>query len=374
MPKILYFTTIPSPYRVDFFNALATHCELEVIFEAQRDPSCRFNLYRDDQLRFGHRFLSKCKDFRSFIFRGLWIGLTARRDHLVIHTYHTRTQTCLLLLLKLLGRRYWFETDGGMINQGEGRMRRWLKRLLISGAEGYFSPSLMSDRYLQYYSAAAERIHRYSFTSVSASDVATEAALPANRQAARHELGIDPMTPMLLAVGQFIPRKGFDILLQAMRHVMDDAEAKHADAPRPCLYIVGGEPTQEYLQQRTQLNLDGAVHFMGFKSKEALAVYYRAADLFVLPTREDIWGLVINEAMAYGLPVITTERCNAGLEMLDHQEVTIVGAGDAKCLSGSILQLLGNTALRQEIGHRNLAYSQQHCIEQMAREHAEHLV
>ena len=41
-----------------------------------------------------------------------------------------------------------------------------------------------------------------------------------------------------------------------------------------------------------------------------------AADAFVLPTREDIWGLVINEAMAYGLPVVTTDRCNAGLELI----------------------------------------------------------
>ena len=43
-----------------------------------------------------------------------------------------------------------------------------------------------------------------------------------------------------------------------------------------------------------------------------------AADVFVLPTREDIWGLVINEAMAYGLPVITTDKCNAGLELIQN--------------------------------------------------------
>ena len=54
------------------------------------------------------------------------------------------------------------------------------------------------------------------------------------------------------------------------------------------------------------------VHFVGFKTKEQLEDYYRAADLFVLPTREDIWGLVVAEAMAYGLGVITTNRCNAG--------------------------------------------------------------
>lgn len=56
--------------------------------------------------------------------------------------------------------------------------------------------------------------------------------------------------------------------------------------------------------------------FVEFKTKEDLIDYYRAADLFVLPTREDIWGLVVNEAMAAGTPVITTTNCGAGMEIL----------------------------------------------------------
>ena len=54
----------------------------------------------------------------------------------------------------------------------------------------------------------------------------------------------------------------------------------------------------------------------GFKTKEQLADYYAAADVFVLPTREDIWGLVVNEAFAFGLPVITSDNCGAGMEMI----------------------------------------------------------
>lgn len=46
-----------------------------------------------------------------------------------------------------------------------------------------------------------------------------------------------------------------------------------------------------------------------------------AADIFVHPTREDIWGLVVNEAMAKGLPVITTDRCVAGLELIKNESV-----------------------------------------------------
>ena len=65
------------------------------------------------------------------------------------------------------------------------------------------------------------------------------------------------------------------------------------------------------------MNLNN-VHFIDFKNKDTLKEYYHVADVFVLPTREDIWGLVINEALAYGLPVITTDKCMAGLEMIEN--------------------------------------------------------
>ena len=58
------------------------------------------------------------------------------------------------------------------------------------------------------------------------------------------------------------------------------------------------------------------INFLEFEKKEVLYKYYKAADLFILPTREDIWGLVINEAMAHGLPVITTKKCVAGMELV----------------------------------------------------------
>ena len=62
------------------------------------------------------------------------------------------------------------------------------------------------------------------------------------------------------------------------------------------------------------------IHFVDFMPKKDLANYYKAADIFVLPTREDIWGLVVNEAMSYGLPVVTTNKCVAGSEMIVNGE------------------------------------------------------
>ena len=114
------------------------------------------------------------------------------------------------------------------------------------------------------------------------------------------------MQKNVLTVGQFIHRKGFDILLKAHQYNDDDV----------ALIIIGGSPTEEYLKIIKDYNLKN-VYFIEFQKKSVLAQYFKAADLFVLPTREDIWGLVINEAMGYGLPVITTENCVAGIELIE---------------------------------------------------------
>ena len=362
--RLLFITSIPSPYRVDFFNALGKLCPLEVLFESHSDPECHFNLYPDEALRFPHRFLSLCSSHRTFLPRGVWAGLTARCDRLIIHTWHTRTETTLLILLRLLRRPYWIETDGNLLNPAEGRLKRLFKRFLLGGAEGYFSPNAGTDQYLQHYGAQPERIHRYSFTSISDADVLPRLTTMEKRRQLRERLQIPVDAPVIISVGQFIHRKGFDILLNAM------AGLSVTDAH---LYIIGGKPTDEYLRQRERLHLTERVHFVGYCSKSELADYYQSADLFVLPTREDIWGLVINEAMAYGLPVITTDHCQAGLTMLDSQEHTIVPTEDAESLRASIGTLLTDATLRQTLSQRNLDYTRQHTIEAMAREHAQQL-
>ena len=81
------------------------------------------------------------------------------------------------------------------------------------------------------------------------------------------------------------------------------------------LVIVGGGQDEAqyrgYIKERGLKN----VYLVGFKPKAEVFEYYKAADLFVLPTREDIWGLVINEAMAVGLPVVSTDMCVAATEL-----------------------------------------------------------
>ena len=182
----------------------------------------------------------------------------------------------------------------------------------------------------------------------------------AEKAAAREKLGLHG-AHVTLGVGQFIPRKGFDLLLRAW-----------ASCPaEEALCIVGQEPPQEYLDLKAELHLDN-VQFVGFRKKDALQDYYRAADLFVLPTREDIWGLVVNEAMANALPVITTDRCVAGLELVQNGvNGYIVPVEDVPALAEKINAVLADDALRAAMAQAGLAAIAPYTIENMAAAHCE---
>ena len=162
---------------------------------------------------------------------------------------------------------------------------------------------------------------------------------------------------MVLSVGQMIPRKGIDVLLKAAQKLPDDL----------AVLIIGGTPTNELLSLKKELKLDH-VYFEEFKVKQELARYYRAAELLVMPTREDIWGLVINEAMSFGLPVVSTDRCVAALELVENDvNGMIVPSDNPDALAAGILHVLESD--RKAMRHQSLLKIQDYTIENMVEAH-----
>lgn len=134
---------------------------------------------------------------------------------------------------------------------------------------------------------------------------------------------------VVISVGQFIHRKGFDILLNA-------APAIDAD-----VYIIGGKPEADYTELASS-----NVRFVDFLTKDELKTYYRAATVYAMPTREDIWGLVVNEALSYGLPVVSSDKCVAGLELIKPSlNGYIVPVEDSQALAAAINDAMSLSAL-----------------------------
>ena len=111
------------------------------------------------------------------------------------------------------------------------------------------------------------------------------------------------------------------------------------------------------------------MHFVDFQTSDVLKKYYMAADLFVLPTRLDIWGLVINEAMAHGLPVITTDTCAAGVELVNEGNGIIIPSEDISALNESIIKIISDNDLRLKMSQKALLKIKEYTIENMVKVH-----
>lgn len=356
--KVLIISNIPSPYRIDYFNELGKKTELTVVFEAQSAREIKFNWN-----------LNKAKNFK-IIFLKLheieekrvdWSILKHVKknifDIIVVTNYAYYTEMLALITLKIKRIPYYLEIDGGFIRQ-ESKIKKLVKTFLISNARGYFSPSKMSDKYLEYYGANKDRIFRYPFTSLKKNSILSKPIEKNQKSEIRSKLNMTEKF-IVLAVGQFIYRKGFDILIEACRYLNKEVG----------VFIVGGEPTKEYLELKSKYNLEN-MYFENFKSKERLAEYYKAADVFVLPSREDTWGLVINEAMAYGLPIITTNRCIAGMELIKNDfGGYIVKSNCVDSLVTCINKLYNDPIKKEEFSSINLKIIQEYSIENMADIH-----
>lgn len=347
--KVLFLTNIPAPYRVEFFNDLGKMCDLTVSFEGTTATDRDKKWTHAPATHFTPVFLRGVRTSAdSFICPGIIKLLKQKWDRIIVGGYSTPTSMLAIEYMRLCKIPFFIEADGGLIHQ-DRQIKYAVKRHFMSAASGWISSGKPTTEYLVHYGADPACVYEYPFSSIRDKDI-TEVT-PAMKQEARAALGITEQR-IVLFVGQFIPRKGIVELLQVAAKLPSGVG----------VYVVGGEPDEEML---SKVRPDGAaVHFCGFKTKAELEVYYKAADVFFLPTKEDIWGLVINEAMAYGLPIVTTDKCVAGLSLLTQEQVAQVDAVDE--MAEKVNNLLRSG---EEAGRRNQELIRGYTIETMAAAH-----
>jgi len=360
MKRVLFLTNFASPYRVHFFDELGKYMDVTVLYSDRVEDIKHRNADWFEKGEGGFQAVQLTRvasagDENLCLDVLPW--LKKKYDAIVIGGYSSPTAVLAMLYLRLRRIPFWMEVDGGLIRQ-EGKLKYFVKKNLVCLAKNWLSTGVHTTKYLVHYGAKEANIRNYPFSSLYERDILQQPVSPEEKLALRRELGICDRH-MVLAIGQFIHRKGFDVLLRTAKDVSPDTG----------IYIVGGEATEEYLKLREELTLTN-VHFLGFQKKERLAQYYKAADLFVLPTREDIWGLVINEALAYGLPTITTDRCVAGLELIeDGVNGYVVPVEDAAALAEKMEAVL--SADLEAMGKAALEKVRPYTLENMAKTHAQ---
>ena len=353
--KVLVVSSYPAPYRVGVFKELTKYYDLETYF----DTCVNENRNKDWFCKSGEFvfYVLNNKEAKKKFRKAL---LNIRKYDFVLAYDPVRKPTMLVIFLcRLLGIPYYINSDGAILRKNI--FRDLLKRFLYSGASAGFSSGNSATNYFKYYGLKDNQIFTHNFTSLVKEDILDVPVKLSEKQELRNQLGLKDIKTVI-SIGQFIPRKGFDVLLKSWIEL---------DKKAQLLIIGGGDDRQLYEDFITTKGLQN-VKLIDFMSKDELFKYYCASDIFVLPTREDIWGLVVNEAMAVGLPVVTTDNCVAGLELID-EDVNgyIVPVGDAKSLAEKLLLLVEDEEKCNYISENNIKKIQGNTIENIAERHHE---
>jgi glycosyltransferase involved in cell wall biosynthesis len=144
--------------------------------------------------------------------------------------------------------------------------------------------------------------------------------------------GIPQDQILFVFVGRLLAQKGIDTLLQAF-------EIVQKDSPHSALVIVGDGPERGWVEQ-VAAKYPGRVWVVGREGSAGVISWLRASDAFVLPSRDEHWGLVVNEAMTCGLPVIVSDVCGCVDDLvLPERNGMIFPVDNAGKLAEAMLQL-----------------------------------
>jgi glycosyltransferase involved in cell wall biosynthesis len=355
--RLVILTEIIAPYRIPVFNALAARAEvdLHVIFLAETDPGLRqWQVYRDE-IRFSYQVLKSYRRrvgrFKVLLTRGVKAALQASAPQIILgggYNYLSMWQAQRWARRRGIPFLLWSES-----NAGDARRNfPWVeaaKRRFIHSCQGYVVPGSSAAEYLKTFGVAPDR----TFIAPNAVDAErfSNGAEQARRDPGlRQRLGLPQR--YLLYVGRLVRAKGVFDLLTAYATL---PEGIRRDVG---LVLAGdGEEFDELVRRSREIN-PGVVVFPGFLQRDELPAFYALAEALVFPTHSDPWGLVVNEAMACGLPVVATDVAGCVADLVrDGENGYVVGAQDPENLSRVMERLLNVPEVQRQMGHRSLEMS-----------------
>lgn len=229
-------------------------------------------------------------------------------------------------------------------NEGRKHLFNWFfQKMIFGGLWGGMAINRQEQEDFQRMGMPLERI-----TIVpNGIDTASFKNLP-DGQVFRKTYGIHEKSTVILFVGRLHEIKGLDTLLRAFAELSRIREDL-------ILLLVG--PDDGYLDslRKLMMDLDLEKHVVltGFLTGREKIAAYSASDVFVLPSYDEVWGMVVNEAMASGLPVIATDRVGAsGKLVLDGVTGRVVRARDTEMLRDTMEQLCSDVSMRRKMGLR----------------------
>jgi glycosyltransferase involved in cell wall biosynthesis len=178
--------------------------------------------------------------------------------------------------------------------------------------------------------------------------------------------GVDVKHPIFICVGFLIPRKGLQELLQSCLLLQRQGFQDYT-----VLLVGNGEQEAELKAFVQQHQLEQQVKLVGFVEYDQLAPYYQKADVFVFPTREDVWGMVAVEAMMFGKPILCSKWAGVCELVFDGENGYVFNPYEPEQLASLMRQFIEQPELIGRMGQKSKQVMADHTPEAVARSFAE---
>jgi glycosyltransferase involved in cell wall biosynthesis len=290
----------------------------------------------------------------------LWRG---RFDAVLIHSYATRLSLCAYLGAFISRTPVLLRTESENLRPRR-RLVQLLKSLLLwplfAGTAAFLVIGEANRRFFERFGIPRSRQFSTPYSVDNEYFSVERRRLEPSRREIRSAFGWDDDVVIIGFSGKLIP-------LKRVADLVDAVSTLQREGTRAGLLIVGDGPERNALADQIQcLGLKWTV-LAGFRNQSELPHCYVAMDVFALLSTSETWGLVLNEAMLFGLPVMATDRVGASLDLIAHgRNGFIVPVGDVPVMTGLLRQLVRSAPMRREFGEDSEAvvqrYSYDECV------------
>lgn len=366
--RLAYLVTHPIQYQAPLLKRLAAErgIALKVFFRSDAtlggfvDPGFGSRIEWDVPLLEGYEseFLPALGSRRvTPVWRPFNYGLSQRLatgafDALWVHGYARPFHWAAMAAAKRRGLAVFLRDEATRMSAPRGPAKRAAKhvffRALRQICDGFLAIGSLNRDYYRDHGVPDDRIFLVPYAVDNERfRLAAEAAAP-HRGSLRASLALQPDRPVLLFAGKLIPVKNPGLLIDALSLLSRDGGI----GPLPYLLLAGDGHLRPVLQQRAEeLGLGDQVRFLGFRNQSELPALYDLCDLFTLPSTREPWGLVVNEAMNAGRPVLVSSQVGAGADLVrDGVNGYRLPSGDAGAWAAALRRILGDPEGRGAMG------------------------
>ncbi len=330
-----------------FFHDLAQHpdVELMVYYGSRQGAETTYDREFGIYYQWDRPLLD---GYRSHVVRAKWQLIReirrGRFDAVLVYGWATRLAWSAFLASRLSRVPYLIAGDS-IPQAGIHPMKRILKAAILGPlfrrAAAFLTMGALNERLYREFGVPEEKFFLVPYSPDVEYFRREALAARQRKEEYRRHLGIDPTHPVILFVGKFVRRKRPVDVLRAF-----GAVSKRGF--QASLALCGDGPLRGEMEEYVREEQLTAIHFLGFKNQGDMPRVYAMSDILVLPSDHEPWGVVLNEAMACGLPVVVSDRVGAAGEprFLQHRRNGIVyPVGDIQALAEGLAELLGDKGL-----------------------------